>query len=56
MAICPVANAKGCNNCGVVKICVLRSVLGDYGSEKPDKNFSEAETIDVSENPPDQNP
>jgi hypothetical protein len=54
MAICPVANSVGCEKCKVVKVCVLRSVLGNYGTEKPDQNFSEAETIDVENKPPEK--
>jgi hypothetical protein len=33
MTLCPVAIVAGCRNCPVVKICPLKSVIGDY-SEK----------------------
>lgn len=51
MAICPVANSVGCEKCTVVKVCVLRSVLGNYGEETEDP--SEAKTVKVDpESPP----
>ena len=52
MAICPVANSVGCEKCAVVKICFLKTVLGNYGEEKP-KIDSEAPTINVRDEPPD---
>ena len=36
MAICPVANSKGCEKCGIVKVCLLRSVVGNYGDDHKD--------------------
>jgi len=33
MAICPIANSVGCEKCGVVKVCLLRSVVGNYGDD-----------------------
>ena len=37
MVICPIANSVGCEKCGVVNFCLLRSVLGNYGEEEPQK-------------------
>ena len=50
MAICPVANKVGCEECMVVKVCVLRTVLGNYGEEE--KVDTEAKTMKVDEIPP----
>ena len=49
MAICPVANKVGCEECAVVKVCLLRSVLGNYGEEE--KIDTEAKTVKVDEPP-----
>lgn len=46
MAICPVANSVGCEKCGVVKVCLLRSVLGNYGAEQSEGS---SEQVDASE-------
>jgi len=51
MAICPVANSVGCEKCAVVNVCFLKTVLGNYGEEKPGLG-SEDPTIDVEKNPP----
>ena len=31
MVLCPVAIASGCRSCPVVGVCLLKSVIGDYG-------------------------
>ena len=51
MAVCPVANSVGCEKCAVVNVCFLKTVLGNYGEEKP-KPGSEATTINVKDDPP----
>jgi len=33
MAICPIANSVGCNKCGMVNFCFLKTVLGNYGND-----------------------
>jgi len=33
MTLCPVAILTGCKNCPVVKICLLKSVIGDVQGE-----------------------
>ncbi len=35
MKICPVAIAVGCAKCPVVKVCPLKTVLGDYSAAAP---------------------
>ena len=49
MALCPVANSIGCEKCSVVKICLLRSVLGNYGEKE--QVDPEAETINTDDEP-----
>ncbi|NOG60037.1 MAG: hypothetical protein HND53_06010 [Proteobacteria bacterium] len=34
MAICPIANSVGCEQCTIVKVCFLKSVLGNYDDER----------------------
>ncbi len=51
MVICPVANSVGCNKCGVVNFCLLRSILGDYGEEKPGESSEKSESTESK--PPD---
>jgi hypothetical protein len=53
MAICPVANSVGCEKCGIVKVCVLRSVLGNYGTEQPGQNSEQANSTESESKPPD---
>ncbi len=53
MAICPVANSVGCEKCGIVKVCLLRSVLGNYGSDQPDQNSDQANSTETESKPPD---
>lgn len=53
MAICPVANSKGCDKCAVVKVCVLRSVLGNYGDEQPGQNSEQSNSAESESKPPD---
>ncbi len=45
MAICPIANKIGCEECTVVKVCVLRSVLGNYGETDNNMEQTEATTL-----------
>lgn len=52
MAICPVANSVGCEKCAVVKVCFLKTVLGNYGEEKSVPS-SEAPTVNIKDDPPD---
>lgn len=33
MTTCPIALAVGCKSCLFVNVCLLRSVVGDYGQE-----------------------
>jgi len=35
MTICPIAVVAGCQKCPAVKVCPLKSVLGDY--KKPEE-------------------
>ena len=53
MAICPVANSVGCEKCGIVKVCVLRSVLGNYRAEQPGQNSEQANSTESESKPPD---
>ena len=53
MAICPVANSVGCNKCGIVNFCFLKSVLGNYGKEQPGQQSEEDKTTDPESKPPD---
>ena len=44
MTVCPIANSVGCEKCAVVKICLLRSVLGNYDAETTEQaNSTESE-------------
>ena len=68
MAICPVANSVGCNECGVVNFCFLKTVLGNYGDdhmdaggevkagavteEQSEQNSEVPKTTDSETNPP----
>ena len=68
MAICPVANSTGCNKCGVVNFCFLKTILGNYGDnhsdvgggvtpeavteEQAEHNSEGAKTTDSETNPP----
>lgn len=35
MTICPIALAVGCAKCPVLKVCPLKSVLGDWKEQPP---------------------
>jgi len=35
MTLCPIALVAGCSKCPVVKICPLKSVIGDYRKPQP---------------------
>lgn len=30
MTLCPIAIAIGCRRCAIVKVCPVKSVIGDY--------------------------
>jgi hypothetical protein len=34
MVICPIALAVHCTGCPLVKVCPLKTILGDYGKEE----------------------
>jgi hypothetical protein len=34
MILCPVALAIGCKKCGIVRICPVKTIIGDYKPEK----------------------
>jgi len=53
MAICPIANSIGCNKCGIVNFCFVKTVLGNYGEEQPGQDPSEAKTVKSESKPPD---
>ena len=53
MAICPVANSVGCEKCGIVKVCFLRSVVGNYGEEQPGQDSVQANSTKSESKPPD---
>jgi len=53
MAICPIANKIGCNKCGIVNFCFVKTVLGNYGKEQPGDNSAEAKTTESESKPPD---
>ena len=42
MTICPVALAVGCTKCPAVRICPLKSVLGDYRPPTPGETREES--------------
>lgn len=35
MTLCPIALAAGCLKCPAVKVCPLKSVIGDYQKPEP---------------------
>ena len=39
MIVCPVALAVGCKKCPIVRVCPVKTVIGDY---KPDKTVRNA--------------
>jgi len=47
MAICPIANSIGCNKCGIVNFCFVKTVLGNYGEEQPGQNALDDSMDDV---------
>jgi len=53
MVICPVANSIGCNKCGIVNFCFLKSVLGNYGEEQPGQDSEESKKTEPESKPPD---
>ena len=53
MVICPVANMVGCNKCGMVNFCFLRTVFGNYGEEQPGQDSEETKKTESESNPPD---
>jgi hypothetical protein len=38
MTLCPVALAIGCKKCPIVRMCPVKTVIGDYKPEKPAKS------------------
>ncbi len=52
MVICPVANTVGCNKCGMVNFCFLKSVLGNYGEEQPGNTSEETTKVNTESEPP----
>ena len=34
MTLCPVAIAIGCKKCPIVRMCPVKSIIGDYKPEK----------------------
>jgi hypothetical protein len=34
MTVCPVALAVGCKKCPIVRVCPVKSLIGDYKPEK----------------------
>ncbi len=37
MTICPIAAVASCSKCPVVKLCPLKTLLGDAGKQAPTK-------------------
>jgi hypothetical protein len=37
MTLCPVALAIGCKKCPIVGMCPVKTLIGDYKPDKPDK-------------------
>ena len=35
MTLCPIALVAGCSKCPAVKVCPLKSVIGDYKKPEP---------------------
>ena len=52
MVICPIANSVGCNKCGMVNFCFLKTVLGNYGKEQPGQDSEEADKTKPKPRPP----
>lgn len=46
MALCPIANSVGCEKCSIVKVCFLRSVVGNYGQPQPGQSEPERNNHD----------
>ncbi len=53
MVICPVANSVGCNKCGMVNFCFLKTVLGNYGEEQAGQQSEEDKTTEPKSKPSD---
>ena len=53
MVICPVANSIGCEKCGVVNFCFLRSVFGNFGEEQPGQHAEDTKSNKPESSPPD---
>ena len=51
MAICPIANSVGCNKCGMVNFCFLKTVLGNYGEDSKDGGDRNASGTAFEEQP-----
>jgi hypothetical protein len=35
MTLCPIALTAGCKKCPIVKVCPLKTVIGNYSPEPP---------------------
>lgn len=51
MAICPIANSVGCENCKIVSFCLLKTVLGNYGDNQAGEKTENSESSESK--PPD---
>lgn len=38
MTLCPVALAVGCKKCPIVRVCPVKTLIGDYKPEKPPRS------------------
>ncbi len=38
MTLCPVALAVGCQKCPLVKVCPVKTIIGDYKSEESESD------------------
>jgi hypothetical protein len=51
MVICPIALVVHCSGCPIVKVCPAKTIIGDYGKEKPAEPAAE-----TKEEPPKDKP
>ena len=49
MTVCPIAVVAGCAKCPALRICPLKTVLGDYRPEDKKKAAGKAEAAKASE-------
>ena len=38
MTLCPIALAAGCKKCPLVKVCPVKTIIGDYKKEEPERS------------------